>query len=1490
MGNLCKTSPECGLAATTRPQPDGSTEVTYTVSPKTPGAFQVEYASEDGLATARYDVPATLPAGEEFITENNTPQQTEDSHFDMPDSAISTREKRASENCIDMAISANGVAYVGRGYDWNPIQNTRWREVGSATYSQHPVRVNNKDCHPVYEVQRYYGRQKITRTEYWRENYPRTVSCNGGGNGTAIPSQQSDPSGLHFSYIGPFNISSDHRCIAPDNVAYDCPNDKAFAPPPNTPGGPLYISGIPRGRWNTALRGINPNAVASNADGQHVRWGSYVNRLKSVYPNARCEGQNHGQPNAAFLNLDNLVDVYNVEASENPALNCAAANSFSVQPNTPANPLRINLIPIGETNKALNGANPNALVTKGYGRFIRWGDYLNRFKNAYYPKARCDGELAGQPNAEFLTWGDLNDAFNTVADTQPGLACPAVDAFTVSPNTPANPLNLSDISLGGMNHALSQTNPEALITNGQGQFVRWGDLLNYLKTNLPNARCNGELAGQPNAEFLQLTDLETAFNAVHTTQPGLACKSADAFTVSPNTPANPLNLSDISLGGMNHALSQTNPEALVTNGQGQFVRWGALLNRLKTNLPNASCDGDLAGQPNAEFLSLADLSNAFSQVAATQPGLACTKADNFTPPLNTPDNPLNITDISLGGFNQALGQTNAQTIVTNGQGQFVRWGDLVNALKSDTPHAPCEGEYAGQPNAEFLTMGDLNNAFAQAASAYPAFECSAGNSFIPPLNTPANPLDATIIPLGGFNEALGQTNPEALITNGQGQLVRWGDLLDSLKANNPNARCDGPLAGQPNAEFLTSNDLNNAFSQAASTQPALECSTGNSFQVEPNTPADPLNINDIPLGGFNQALSHANSRALVTNGQGQFVRWGDLLNRLKAYTPQARCEGPLTGQPNAEFLTWGDLNSAFNQVASAQPGLECTAANAFTPPDSTFVNTNNIPLGGFNQALGQTNSEETLVTNGQGQYARWGDLVNALKTIKPNARCDGPLAGQPNAEFLQTSDLSTAFNQTTLLTTSTQVTPPQTTPPQPALALKTSNTVPVTDSPQSPLNIRDIPLNSTNITLNAISNDVLITDGSDRIVRWEDFSTTLQKLFPAGSDTHCEGALSGGIHCESLNADTLNTAFNETVSEFPEPPQACRSPVKPRQLGTVSKMKDIMETFQDKAPLQLAANDQVYNGSAYAYWNDVVSQFPDSLDFYHSHGCTADDRSWRYVDNATVTQAFADADKAGAIGADNCEAYIATIDEPSIPLDVQNATALFESMAAAYSNVGLLIAEDQPVTYQGRPYVWGDIANLLPEEKQCGLSNGAESGSAAGTAAFKGINKTDLTLAFEEYLRSQSTSAPGTSDAASIAGGVIGGAALVGTASYGIASAVDGALAARKKDYKVSGWNYPGRIVSYVSNLAKYYKGSNDKHPGWTPREIPAVADGVRRMRNYFSKPQSEYHIHDTEILHDLQQHNPSGDKGKYNAGIRDILMKLKHLEKTGSFVAHSQS
>ena len=806
-----------------------------------------------------------------------------------------------------------------------------------------------------------------------------------------------------------------------------------------------------------------------------------------------------------------------------------------MSPNTPANPLNIANITLGGFNHALNQTNPEALVTNGQGQFVRWEDLLNYLKTNV-PNARCDGELAGQPNAEFLQTGDLEAAFNTTHTAQPGLACKSADAFTVSPNTPATPLNIANITLGGFNQALSQTNPETLIINGQGEFVRWGDLLNHLKTNAPNARCDGELAGQPNAEFLQTGDLEAAFNTTHTAQPGLACKSADAFTVSPNTPANPLNIANITLGGFNQALNQTNPEALVTNGQGQFVRWGAFLNHLKPNTPNARCDGDLAGQPNAEFLTLTDLNNAFSQVAATQPGLACAEADNFTPSLNTPDNPLNMANISLGGFNQALGQANSQTIVTNGQGQFVRWGDLVNALKRNTPYARCEGDSAGQPNTEFLTMGDLNKAFTQEASAHPAFECSAANSFTPLLNTPADPLNVTDIPLGGFNQALGQTNPEALLTNGQGQLVRWGDLLNAIKATHPNARCDDPLAGQPNAEFLTWGDLNSAFSQAASTQPAIDCSTGNSFLVQPNTPADPLNINDIPLGGFNQALSQSNSRALVTNGQGQFVRWGDFLNRFKTFTHKARCEGPLAGQPNAEFLTWGDLNSAFDQVASTQPGLECTAANAFTPPESPAdpLNINNIPLGGFNQALSNT-STNALVTNGQGQFARWGDLVNALKTINPNAHCDGPLAGQPNAEFLQTSDLDTAFYQTTI--NQANATPQaNTTAPQPALALKASN-----------------------------------------------------------------------------------TACNKTVAD----PAVCRNPVKPRKQGTVSKMEDIMETFQDKAPLQLAANDQVYNGSAYAYWNDVVSQFPDSLDFYHSHGCTADDLSWRYVDNATVTQAFA---------------------------------------------------------------------------------------------------------------------------------------------------------------------------------------------------------------------------------------------------------------------------
>ena len=184
------------------------------------------------------------------------------------------------------------------------------------------------------------------------------------------------------------------------------------------------------------------------------------------------------------------------------------------------------------------------LVTNGQGQYLRWGGLQTSIKNLF-PSALCTGGLASQT---LSSCRQRTSAFNTTHTAQPGLA-PAADAF--------NPLNIANITLGGFNHALNQTNPEALVTNGQGQFVRWGDLLNYLKTNVPNARCDGELAGQPNAEFLQTGDLEAAFNTAHTAQPGLACKSADAFTVSPNTPANPLNHRQYLTGGVQSG-SQSN--------------------------------------------------------------------------------------------------------------------------------------------------------------------------------------------------------------------------------------------------------------------------------------------------------------------------------------------------------------------------------------------------------------------------------------------------------------------------------------------------------------------------------------------------------------------------------------------------------------------------------------------------------------------------------------------------------------------------------------------------------------------------------------------------------------------------------------------------------------------------------------------------------------------------------------------------------------------
>ncbi len=770
-----------------------------------------------------------------------------------------------------------------------------------------------------------------------------------------------------------------------------------------------------------------------------------------------------------------------------------------------------------------------------------------------------------------------------------------------------------------------------------------------------------------------------------------------------------------------------------------------------------------------------------------------------------------------------------------------------------------------------------------------AYNCPTADAFTPSPNTPATPLTTNDIPIGYFNTALSSANPRVLVTNGQGQFARWGDLINSLKTNHPGARCEGPLKGQPNANFIQASDIDAAFNQTVAAYPALECQITNSFTPALTTPDTPLDYRTIPLGRFNQALSDtANPKAVITNGQDQFVRWDDFLSTIKTNNPDARCEGSLSNLPNSEYLTPEDLNAAFNQTVANQPGLACTASNSFTPPlntPTTPFNISDIPLGGLNQALGDVNGD-VYITNGQGRTVRWADLQATIKYLFPYARCQGSLAGQPNAEFLRTADLNAAFDSTIA-----------------ALECNTAKAANLTDEPRSPLNIYDIPLGTVNAALTAVSDDVLITDGSDRFVRWADFSATLKTQFP---NARCEGELSGEANSEFLNAGNLETAFNETVSNFPVPPQACYTPVQPSQLGSVSRTEDINDIFQKDVPLQLEANVRIYNGSNYAYWEDIVDHFPESLDFYHNHGCADGDLIWRQINDTTVAQAFAAADKAGAIAPDNCEAFIATINEPSIPLDLNNATTLFDKMAAAYSDVGLLVQPDQPMTFEGNSFTWGDIVNFLPTDKQCDITgsgsgtaaviataattiNGSGSGSGSGSdpstiptskptipVPYKGVNEVDLLVAYGKYkltlptsgatspntaspntaspnTASPNTASPNTTSLADdsiipiAAGGAAGGAVALGTVCYGAACAVDSALAATKKDYKVGLLNYWGRAFTFVKNLAQYYRGSKDKHPGWTPREISAIASGVRRMRNHSRNPLNRSQSHDIE-------------------------------------------
>ncbi len=640
------------------------------------------------------------------------------------------------------------------------------------------------------------------------------------------------------------------------------------------------------------------------------------------------------------------------------------------------------------------------------------------------------------------------------------------------------------------------------------------------------------------------------------------------------------------------------------------------------------------------------------------------------------------------------------------------------------------------------------------------------------------PFDVSNLPLGSVNRAMtaAEGTDPLMIRVQQGLInkyVRFSQARSYLLATYPEKKCHGENSGEINLEFLQSWDVENSlFSDQGNDQ--ANCESGKTFRASVNTPANPLDISDIPAGELRTALT-GDANALVTDGT-RYVRWGDFINVLESTYTNATCKnfGPPNGKINAEFLLQEDFKTALDTASAMFPGLNCSAANSFNVADNPqqAFNIQDIPLGNMNQALSSA-SDDTLITDGSGRYINWGALKGQVKISNPQAVCLGEKTGEPNGEFL-----------------------------------------------------------------------------------------------PAGS---------------------LQTAF-DVAHESQPARQFCQKSVMPEKQGTVSTMDEVLDAFESGAPVQLDLSSLVFNGTHYASMGTLVNEFPDTLEFYHQHGCLANNSIFRQIDKATFEETFAAANLGNlSIAPNDCSALVISVNKTSQPLEVQNVTALFEDMAADYSDVGLHFQDDQMITRNGTDYAWGGLSLFLSRDKLCEEAR-ADNGDLI--TAFKDVTEETLDTAIEKYdeyqeaLLANSTTEPTITASATaspiaqeqkiaqgaIAGGILGGVAGAGGAAYSAFSIIDGVHSVWKHK-KPNIFNYPARVLKQLFRLVQFRCSNNNSaklvtHPGWKLRE----AAYVRRALGH-----KKYNVESSE---------KKSSKKKRGRNIQDLWETAYEASSTGQNVA----
>ncbi len=92
-----------------------------------------------------------------------------------------------------------------------------------------------------------------------------------------------------------------------------------------------------------------------------------------------------------------------------------------------------------------------------------------------------------------------------------------------------------------------------------------------------------------------------------------------------------------------------------------------------------------------------------------------------------------------------------------------------------------------------------------------AYNCTFASAYVASDKT--LPIQISSITNTTVNQALISNNPNILVTDDSGRLVRWFEFIAQLRAIYPNARCTGQYNDKPNAEFLTAEDHLTAFNR-----------------------------------------------------------------------------------------------------------------------------------------------------------------------------------------------------------------------------------------------------------------------------------------------------------------------------------------------------------------------------------------------------------------------------------------------------------------------------------------------------------------------------------------------------------------------------------------------------------------------------------------------------------------------------------------------------